>query len=903
MSVIDSSDLIGRAPGGRKLIAVLYADMVGYSRLIGLDDLGTLERLRTLRGTLIDPAANDHGGRIVQTGGDSLLIVFDSIDGAVRCAVQIQQQVPGYNADHPADRAIRFRVGINIADVIADGTDLHGDGVNVAARLQAECPSGGICVSRAVRDHVHGRLDLAFDALGALILKIIARPVEAFVLRDSGPATQQAPGDNDPPSSPAIEPPPLCLGRDAQIGALLDALTGPSDVNAVVVGPAGIGKTTLSRQVASTAVLAARFGDRLWFVELETAPDAASMRQRIVLGLGLDAANPAGFDLACQRLGEAPGLLVLDNLETPWEADMAKAEADLRRLAAIRGLSLLVSVRGNTAPGGPVFALQITLTPLAGADARALFHTYAPNIQATDPHLTAFLNGLGGIPLAIELVARRAARQPEGLSELWQQYLTRGPVLARHPHLPEGRLTSVVQSLDLSWQSPRLHEPGRRLFRLLGCSPAGLAHSDRQALLGEAALEAAEQLIEVGLAVAKDGRMDLLPPVRGYALALQPATAEEADEWRWHFLALAKALGEVAWQDGSGALIERLSPGAANLEAALTVAAERHERLVGIDAGVGYQCLARCTGLCRPAPLLLLASACLAVDDQGQAAKCLEWTGEIALARSEHEEARTRFNEARPLHHRVGAVVGEANCTKGLGDIAMARSQHDEALTRYDEARSLYHRVGNVLGEANCVRRLGSIALARSEHDEAWALYNEAHPLYHRIGDVRGEANCIKGRGDIALARSEYNEARARYEEARSLYHRVGAVFGEANCIKGLGDVSVTHSEYDEARARYEEARSLYHRIGDVVGEANCIQGLGDIALAGGEQDAACKAWTEALVLYRRIPDPSSIGQTHLRLARNSAGSERAAHVAAARAAWESIKRPDLATRYLSDLS
>ena len=157
--------------------------MVGYSRLIGLDDLGTLERLRTLRNDLIDPAIEEHGGRIVQTGGDSLLMAFDSIDGAVRCAMKVQQQMPVHDGDQPPDRAIRFRIGINIGDVIADGTDLHGDGVNVAARLQAECPPGGICVSRSVRDHVHDRLDLAFEELGALKLKNIGRPVEAFVLK------------------------------------------------------------------------------------------------------------------------------------------------------------------------------------------------------------------------------------------------------------------------------------------------------------------------------------------------------------------------------------------------------------------------------------------------------------------------------------------------------------------------------------------------------------------------------------------------------------------------------------------------------------------------------------------------------------------------------------------------
>ena len=110
-------------------------------------------------------------------------MVFDSMDGAVRCAVKVQQQVPAHDGDISPDRAIRFRVGINVGDVIPDGTDVHGDVVNVAARLQAECPPGGICVSRAVRDHVQDRLDLAFEELGALRLKNISRPVEAFVLR------------------------------------------------------------------------------------------------------------------------------------------------------------------------------------------------------------------------------------------------------------------------------------------------------------------------------------------------------------------------------------------------------------------------------------------------------------------------------------------------------------------------------------------------------------------------------------------------------------------------------------------------------------------------------------------------------------------------------------------------
>ena len=109
MPDIDSTKPNEKPPDRRKLIAVLYADMVGYSRLIGLDDVGTLGRLRALRQNLIDPAIDEHGGRIVQTGGDSLLIVFDSIDGAVRCAITVQQQVPIHDRDQPPDRTIRFR--------------------------------------------------------------------------------------------------------------------------------------------------------------------------------------------------------------------------------------------------------------------------------------------------------------------------------------------------------------------------------------------------------------------------------------------------------------------------------------------------------------------------------------------------------------------------------------------------------------------------------------------------------------------------------------------------------------------------------------------------------------------------------------------------------------------------
>ena len=177
---------------GRKLIAIVYADMVGYSRLIGLDDAGTFERLRELRRDLVDPAVLRHGGTLVSTGGDSLLARFDSIIPAMRCAVDVQRGVPDFDGDYAPDRRIRFRMGVNVGDVIPDGANLHGEGVNIAARLQSVCPPGAICVSRVVRDHVGNRLGLKFEQLGPQTLKNIAQPVDAFVLRPDVEAVAEA---------------------------------------------------------------------------------------------------------------------------------------------------------------------------------------------------------------------------------------------------------------------------------------------------------------------------------------------------------------------------------------------------------------------------------------------------------------------------------------------------------------------------------------------------------------------------------------------------------------------------------------------------------------------------------------------------------------------------------------
>jgi TolB-like protein/class 3 adenylate cyclase/Flp pilus assembly protein TadD len=188
----------------RKLAAILAADVAGYSRLMGADEEGTHERLKAHFRQLIDPKIKEHRGRIVKNTGDGMLAEFSSVVDAVRCAAEIQHGMIDRNAEVPEDKRITFRIGVNLGDVIVEPEDIFGDGVNIAARLEALAEPGGICISRTVRDHIGERLPYLFEDMGEQSVKNIARPVRAYVM--SAAAVALLPPDPSPEeaSKPAI---------------------------------------------------------------------------------------------------------------------------------------------------------------------------------------------------------------------------------------------------------------------------------------------------------------------------------------------------------------------------------------------------------------------------------------------------------------------------------------------------------------------------------------------------------------------------------------------------------------------------------------------------------------------------------------------------------------------------
>jgi tetratricopeptide (TPR) repeat protein len=688
--------------------------------------------------------------------------------------------------------------------------------------------------------------------------------------------------------------PPRLVGREDLLAGVLAGLLGVPAAPVPVLGPPGIGKSAICLAALHESQVIDRFGVRRWFVRCDGASDAVTLLAAVAAELGV---ARQGSERLLPRvsavLGGGPGVLALDNLETPWAPDPLAVEELLGRLVGVPGVALLVTMRGMARPGGVAWAETVAVPPLVLPDARRVFLQVAGARFATDPDMDGLLGTVDGVPLAVELLGYAAQGQPE-LAELrqrWQQ--ERVGLLER---LGGGRRElSVAVSIELSLKDPRMTSEGQRLLALLGQLPDGIAQDDLTTLLPSVGRRAAATLRHVGLVFDEADRLRTLAPVRDHVESAHAPELADLDRAVSHYCQLAGTVGSRVGAEGGAEAARRILAETGNVSRMLdqAIGAGRLDQVVA--AVVGLVEYLRFTGTALPG---LLEAARAAVDRAGtdaQRAGLHTALGNLARDRSDHDTAHAHYQRALRLHQQVGNARGEADCIVGLGDIAQWRSDHDTAQVHYQRALRLHQQVGNARGEAGCILRLGDLALGRSDYDAAESHYQQATPLFQQVGAARGEAACIQRLGSLALARSDLDTAHARFQEAIPLYQRIGSVFGEANCVKGLADLALARTDQDAAQTNYQQALQLYRQVGEVLGEANCIKGLGNVALARSDHDTAQARFREALALYERIRDPYSIGLAQHRLASLAPpGPQRDQHLAAARAAWLSIDRPEL---------
>jgi TolB-like protein/class 3 adenylate cyclase len=401
----------------RRLAAILAADVAGYSRLMGADEEGTHERLKAHLQELVEPKIGEHRGRIVKTTGDGFLAEFASVVDAVRCAVEVQRGMVERETEVREERRIMFRIGVNLGDVIADGDDIYGDGVNIAARLEGLATPGGICLSGTVRDHIGERLPYAFDDLGEQTVKNIARPVRAYALRPKAITKLQSAGL------------PLAVPRR---GRVAPAATAAAVVGVFVAAVGGWWFWPATKPASTAAVAAATsiaqplVAPRLSivvlpFANLSNDPDQQYFTDGITEDLTTD-------------LSRLPNMLVIArNTAFTYK----NKPVDAKQIGRELGVRYLLE--GSVQRSGNQLRVNTQLI-----DAETGTHLYAERFDRAVGEMFALQNDITSriaVALNLELVAAETARPTNNPDAL--EYILRGRAANAKPPTRESKAESI----------------------------------------------------------------------------------------------------------------------------------------------------------------------------------------------------------------------------------------------------------------------------------------------------------------------------------------------------------------------------------------------------------------------------------------------------------------------------
>ncbi len=745
----------------------------------------------------------------------------------------------------------------------------HQERTAVAAERTAE---GIVELKEMVAPYLSGKADeralrLAGQCVFPLASETSHRDLAGFLRGLSAPRATLSGAERSDASSRLPPPPARCFGREQVVEALVDAICSDRPRPSPVLGPPGIGKTTVTLAALHDPRVAAHFGDRRFFIRCDGILSREGMVAASGAALGLDADRDFESRLLA-HLGSAPALLIFDNAETPYLQDPVEVEDLLARLAALHDLALVISIRSGVRPGGPAWREAICVEPLPIEEARRVFLDVAGERHRSDEYLDRLLAVMDGLPLAIHLLAHTAEAQPT-LELLWRRWDQERFDILHRPG-DQTRDTNVEVSIALSLKRPDLDASSRRLLSLISLVPDGLLEQTLSDILPGNMLRAAATLRDAGFVAPGSPRLRLLAPVREVLLRRLPATEEDRDFLKGHYIALAGVGDEIGLASGAKT-IQHLMPELRNFEALMTdllarATGGRAEQ--AIQATLQLRKLVSFTGYGASALFASALAAARRIGTMDLEAHCLKAIGNIDFYQGEFARAQENLEQALALFKaRPGDLLDVANCLEILGDIAYWGNRLDDADALFCEALLLYTEVENKNGQANCTQGLGEVAWMRGQ-SEAETLYLRALQLFSETGSLLGRANSLQCLGDVASVPARLGEARTRYEEAIRLYKEVGSIVGEAHCSRKLGVILHRLGDDQGARGFLWSSILLFRKNGSLASAASGLLSLGDLALSESDVPKATNAYKNAIALYERIGNTACMDSTSRRLAK-----------------------------------
>jgi tetratricopeptide (TPR) repeat protein len=691
--------------------------------------------------------------------------------------------------------------------------------------------------------------------------------------------------------------PQIFHGRDEFVGDIVHTLLRSDQARVPILGPGGMGKTSVALAVANDPAIVQRFGDRRHFVPCEEVTNPAPLVDLIAMHLGivLPTSNPFPHLLESLRGQSSLCLIILDNFETPWDSLATRTEIEeiVTQLSSTPFLSLIVTMRGQTSPYGVAWSFPLSqLTPLPPEAARA---TFLQIWSSDDGKLDDLLSSLDLVPLAVTLIAhvgRSSQLSPSELLESWNKEQTKLLNLGS----PD-RLRSIDHSIRLSLQSTTmLSTPDALpLLSVVAFLPGGAAIKNLPILAPSITSldRAVRALISVSL-VYKDtsGTLRLLSPVRSFLRQYHPPAIGALESIRSFYFSLAAQCECNPGDKNFLRIRDDVAPEESNMESVLSycltelrdehavLAVENYSRYLYwhhprselLEAAVKVSRQRGFTeilplGLYRLGNMLISQSEYTRASteleeaqmlfrldgNRSQAASCLHRLGEVLRVQSRPNEARTKLEEARAEFDAIGDHLGAAQYLQSLGEILCTQERYGDSRTALEDAQERFQELGVLLGSAQCLQSIGHIQYNEGRYNDAHNILENAQKKFQAIGETLGTTQCLRGLGKVLLAQGQYDEARISFEKARDQYQGIGERFGAAQCLESLGQILLQEACYNDALSALEEVLSQYRVIGYRSGIAGSLMSIGEAFLGLNRHAEARQALEDACSIYREI--------------------------------------------------